>query len=121
MDGGIRVPALMRWPGHVTPGIDISEPISNMDLMPTLAEIMDQSLPTDKDIDGKSLLSLLTGKTKHTPHDFLFHYCTDKLHAVRWRPKEGKSLLLCRQAKCCQKVSRSLLLYRQAICWHVET
>ena len=34
-EGGCRVPGILRWPGHVTPGRVVSEPICSVDLLPT--------------------------------------------------------------------------------------
>ena len=38
-EGGIRVPLIVRWPGHVEPGSVTNEPIIGTDFYPTLAEI----------------------------------------------------------------------------------
>ena len=39
IEGGIRVPGVIRWPGVVTPGSVLSHPTSLMDWLPTVAEI----------------------------------------------------------------------------------
>ena len=89
MDGGIRVPTVVRWPGHIVPETVIDEPLSNMDLFNTFAELVDQPIPNDRTIDGSSLVPILTGQTKKSPHEFLIHYCQEVIHAIRWRPPEG--------------------------------
>lgn len=62
-EGGIRVPGILRWPGHTTPGQTISEPIASYDLLPTLCAIARTSPPTDRALDGSNLLPLFeTGK-----------------------------------------------------------
>ncbi len=89
VDGGIRVPTIVRWPGRVTPASRIDEPLSNMDFFSTFAELVGRPVPGDRPVDGASLVPLLTGETERSPHEFLIHYCQDKVHAVRWRPPEG--------------------------------
>ena len=40
MEGGIRVPTMLRWPGVIPPGTSLDAPTSQMDLMPTIADII---------------------------------------------------------------------------------
>lgn len=89
-DGGIRMPTIIRWPNNVPAGHVIDEPVSLMDVLPTVAHVLNVSLPDDLVIDGHNLLPLLTGQMTSSPHEFLFHYCQEKVHAVRYRPRTGK-------------------------------
>lgn len=57
-EGGIRVPGMVRWPVKIKPGIS-DEPNSTMDVLPTICELIDQDLPSNREIDGVSILSLL--------------------------------------------------------------
>jgi len=68
-EGGIRVPGLVRWPGHVSPGARSGEPVCGIDLLPTLCEVINVPAPTDRPIDGTSFLPVLAGKeiTRETP------------------------------------------------------
>ncbi|XP_070180146.1 steryl-sulfatase-like isoform X2 [Littorina saxatilis] len=91
-DGGIRVPTILKWPGKVTPGHVTDEPISLMDVMPTIAHALHVQLPANHVVDGKDLLPLLSGEEKRSPHEFLFHYCQDEVHAVRYRPRDGSKV-----------------------------
>ena len=60
-EGGIRVPAIVRWPGHVRPG-SASDRISGFeDWMPTLMEIAGITGAVTKDRDGISLVPTLVG------------------------------------------------------------
>ncbi|XP_041352309.1 steryl-sulfatase-like [Gigantopelta aegis] len=92
VDGGIRVPTVMRWPGHITPGTVVDEPTSLMDVLPTVAKAMGASVPDDRQLDGYDLLPLLQKQTLVSSHEFMFHYCGTEVHAVRYRPREGKSV-----------------------------
>ncbi|XP_053827037.1 steryl-sulfatase [Vidua macroura] len=91
-EGGIRVPGLLRWPGVVQAGAYIDEPTSNMDIFPTIVQLADAQLPSDRIIDGHDLLPLLQGKVTQSKHEFLFHYCNAYLNAVRWHPESSESV-----------------------------
>jgi len=86
-DGGVRMPTIVSWPGHIQAGILFNELTSTMDLLPTIAKLTGGDLPEDRVIDGKDLLPLLTDKTQESSHEFLFHYCGNQVHAVRYQPK----------------------------------
>ena len=89
-DGGIRVPTILKWPGKVASGQVTDEPVSLMDVLPTIARAVHAQLPANHVVDGKDLLPLLTGDEGRSPHEFLFHYCQDRVDAVRYRPREGE-------------------------------
>jgi uncharacterized sulfatase len=55
-EGGIRVPFVAQWPGRLPPGLRYGAPVSNIDLLPTLAAAAGVRLPTDRHIDGVNLL-----------------------------------------------------------------
>ena len=61
-EGGIRVPFIARWPGHIASGTTCDEPILSVDLYPTLVDLAGESLPKDQPADGVSLVSCLTTK-----------------------------------------------------------
>ena len=88
-DGAIRVPGLVRWPGVLPANTVITEPTSLMDVFHMVSSVVGVPLQTDRVYDGHDILPLLKGETKVTPHEFMFHYCGDKLHAARYSPKTG--------------------------------
>ncbi|MCK4431090.1 MAG: arylsulfatase [Candidatus Aminicenantes bacterium] len=69
-EGGIRVPMVARWPGHIAPGTTSDHVSAFWDVLPTLAEIA--GTPVPKDIDGISFRPALLGKTGQKKHDFLY-------------------------------------------------
>ena len=72
-EGGLRVPFLVRWPGHIAAGSADGTPAVGMDLFPTLCALADVSVPSGKVYDGESLLPILTGgKSGPTRPIFLF-------------------------------------------------
>ncbi|ELU09136.1 hypothetical protein CAPTEDRAFT_144340 [Capitella teleta] len=89
-EGGIRVPTCVQWPAKLPRRTLVSEPTSQMDLMPTLASIVGGRMPTDRYIDGKDILPLLTGDELRTPHEFLFHYTGQRVSAIRYMPEESR-------------------------------
>lgn len=63
-EGGHRVPCFIRWPGgKLAPaGTDISQLATNMDIVPTIAELCGIAVPPDLKLDGISLVPLLRGE-----------------------------------------------------------
>ena len=82
-EGGFRVPMIARWPAHIPAGSVCNEPSMNIDLFPTCLSLVGAELPSDRIIDGKDILGLLTGKEKESPHETLFFYHHDRLEAIR--------------------------------------
>ena len=83
-EGGMRVPALAWWPGHVPAGRTSPAIVSNMDVLPTFAKLADAALPPNRKIDGQDLSALLTGGTKiASPYEAFYFYHANQLKAVR--------------------------------------
>lgn len=61
-EGGIRVPGILQWPGHIKPGTLSDEPVSGVDLLPTLCEIADVPQPSDRVLDGASFRGIFRGE-----------------------------------------------------------
>ena len=72
LEGGIRVPFFVKWPGHVPAGKAYDEPVIQLDILPTALTAAGIDVAADKKLDGKDLLPYLTGKEKSTPHDALY-------------------------------------------------
>lgn len=58
-EGGIRVPGIFSWPGRIPAGQVVTQPATVLDVLPTLADILDVPLPADRIIDGASITALL--------------------------------------------------------------
>ena len=107
-DGGIRVPGIMHWPGKIQPAIIVDTAVSTMDIFPTTLAIVDsvmneggtfaESMHIERDrlLDGKDIRAWVPGlsgnpsdvakaKSGQAPHDYMFHYCGNEIHAVRIR------------------------------------
>lgn len=60
-EGGIRVPLVIKWPGHVRPGSVSAEPVISTDFYPTILDAVGQRPLPHQHVDGRSLVPLLTG------------------------------------------------------------
>ena len=82
-DGGIRVPMIVRWPGHIRAGAVSDVPWYFADFLPTVAEIVGFDLPAG--IDGISILQTLVGDEVDPEDRFLYWGGTKgRPEAVRW-------------------------------------
>ena len=77
-EGGIRVPAIISWPGHLPQGETRNQLAMNIDWFPTIVDLCEVS-DADMNVDGKSLVPLIKDNSVESPHDalhfdFLFEY-----------------------------------------------
>ncbi|TLU64326.1 sulfatase [Thalassotalea litorea] len=72
LEGGLRVPFLMKWPAHIQAGSKYRYPISQMDLLPTFYAAANGDADQLTDIDGVDLVPFLTEDTQERPHEVLF-------------------------------------------------
>ena len=91
IEGGIRVPAMIRWPGKNIEGNlnEINTATTLMDFFPTIKDILENESGKNEDainlqhqIDGKSFYPLLKGQVENI-HTFIRHYCGTAIHALR--------------------------------------
>jgi arylsulfatase A-like enzyme len=59
-EGGIRVPAILRWPGHIPAGVVSTQVGITMDLTATILAISGATVPADTKLDGMNLMPLLS-------------------------------------------------------------
>ena len=73
-EGGLRIPFIVRWPGKIKPGRVSNLLCSQIDILPTLAELAGTKPPAD--IDGLSILPEILGEDavghKQQQHEFLY-------------------------------------------------
>ncbi len=82
-EGGMRVPCIVRWPGHVAAGRTSDELAASIDLFPTLAALGGAEVPDDRTVDGVDLSDLLLDDTATSPRDAFWYYRMNDLEAVR--------------------------------------
>ncbi|MCK5173804.1 MAG: sulfatase-like hydrolase/transferase, partial [Planctomycetes bacterium] len=84
MDGGMRVPCVMRWLGRIPAGTSCDELTSTIDIMPTFANLAGGNAPKDRIIDGRDIYPLMAGQAgAKSPHEAFYLYFTSQLQAVR--------------------------------------
>ncbi|MFP6583969.1 MAG: sulfatase-like hydrolase/transferase, partial [Candidatus Hydrogenedentota bacterium] len=79
--GGVVVPFLIRWPGHIEAGGVSNVPISLLDLFPTIAATVNAPLPGDRTLDGRDLWPIIRGEHTGTLHE-----------AIVWRSGNYKAI-----------------------------
>ncbi|MDP0492411.1 MAG: sulfatase-like hydrolase/transferase [Verrucomicrobiota bacterium JB023] len=61
-EGGIRVPGLVRWPGHIEAGTRSEVPVIGTDIFTTVLSMLELPLPEDRTIDGANALPAFSGR-----------------------------------------------------------
>jgi len=72
LEGGIRVPFIMSWPGKIKENTTYDYPVSTLDLLPTFFEAAGGKSNEIKDIDGVDLLPYIQGEKTDRPHQILY-------------------------------------------------
>jgi arylsulfatase len=85
MEGSLRVPFIMRWPGHVPAGRVSNEIVHEVDTFTTLARIAEVEVPRDRPIDGVDQTDFLCGRSEKSKREGFPVYVADRLEAVKWR------------------------------------
>ena len=80
-DGGYRVPLIASWPGVIAAGRVIGAMAMNIDVLPTIAEILGLE-PAAAVVDGRSLLPVFRG-AEESPHEFLYYFNNERVVGVR--------------------------------------
>ncbi len=111
-EGGWRVPAAVRWPGHIKAGVWSNEIMHHMDWLPTFLAIAGEPNVTEKlltgysaigrdykvHLDGYNFLPYLTGKEDKGPRDEIFYFSDDgDLTALRY--KDWKAIFMEQRAE----------------------
>lgn len=99
-EGGMRAPAVIRWPGHIKPGTVLNDIFASYDWMPTFVEIAGGAKGNDLNkqimagkypgivktkLQGVNQLDYLTGKSEKSARDTFFYYGGPVPSAVRYK------------------------------------
>ena len=84
LEGGLRAPALIRWPGRIKPGVTDGM-VHAVDLFNTLVDVGGAKVPTDRPIDGMDMLPFLTGVVDKSPRSSFPLYMEGELYGVKFR------------------------------------
>jgi arylsulfatase A-like enzyme len=80
-EGGIRVPFIARWPGRIPAGLQRNGIAVTMDVLPTILDAVKMPVPENMEIDGHSLMPLLTG------NDY------SRTDAIHWETKHNLAVI----------------------------
>jgi len=81
----LRVPFLIRWPGKIPARRVSNEIVHQIDLFPTLANIIGADLPKDRIIDGVDQSDFLMAKSEKSARESVIIYIGNELFGVKWR------------------------------------
>lgn len=79
-EGGLKVPFMMKWQGHIPAGTVYTRPVISLDIFATIASIIGIELPKDRTYDGVDLMPYANGKK------------TDAHKAIYWRSDFNKAI-----------------------------
>jgi len=85
LEGSLRVPFIMRWPGKIPAGLLTNEIVHEMDLYPTFANIVGGTIPGDRVIDGVDQTDFFLGKQEKSNREGIILYVGNDLFGVKWR------------------------------------
>jgi arylsulfatase A-like enzyme len=83
-DGGVRVPGIVRWPGHVSAGRVSDEPLATIDLFPTLMALTGAADGGALPLDGKPAADFLLGRDAASPGNLYLFFDKEFLQAARF-------------------------------------
>lgn len=84
LEGGQRVPAVIRWPRVIPAGMETDKLLTTMDVLPTFAKLSGATLPKGLVIDGKDMMPVLLDGAE-SPHEYFFYAHWGELEGVRWK------------------------------------
>ncbi len=85
MEGSLRTPFLIRWPGRIAAGRVSNEIVHELDTYTTFAAIAGAKIPTDRVIDGVDQTDFLLGRNEASSRVSVLAFCADRLQAVKWK------------------------------------
>ena len=85
MEGSLRAPFIIRWPGRIPAGRVSNEIVHQVDIYTTFAKIAGASVPQDRPIDGVDQTDFLLGNSEQSSREGFPVFVADRLEAVKWR------------------------------------
>jgi arylsulfatase len=85
LEGGIRVPFMIRWPGKIAAGRESNEIVHGVDMFATLARFAGAEVPADRPIDSIDQADFFLGKSEKSAREGFPIWCADRLMAAKWR------------------------------------
>jgi arylsulfatase A-like enzyme len=72
LEGGIRVPFLVKWPGQLPAGRVYDKPVIQLDILPTVLAAANIDVAENDNLAGVDMRPYLDGKNDAAPHDALY-------------------------------------------------
>jgi arylsulfatase A-like enzyme len=91
MEGSLRVPFIIRWPGRIAAGRVSNEIVHEVDTYTTFAKIAGAQIPKDRLIDGVDQFDFFLGNSEKSKRDGFLVFVADRLEAVKWRNWKGST------------------------------
>jgi len=85
MEGSLRVPFIMRWPGRIAAGRVSNEIVHEVDTYTTFAKMAGAQIPGDRPMDGVDQTDFFLGKSDRSNREGFPVFVADRLEAVKWR------------------------------------
>ena len=85
MEGSLRTPAIVRYPGHVPAGQVSNEIVHITDMFTTLVRWAGLEVPNDRVIDGLDQRAFIEGKQKTSNREGFLYWMNDTLYGVKWQ------------------------------------
>ena len=85
LEGSLRVPYIIRWPGKVPAGKVSNEIVHEMDLFATFASIAGGKVPSDRVIDSVDQSKFFLGKQEKSNRDGFIVYVGNDIFGIKWR------------------------------------
>lgn len=92
LEGGIRIPFLVQWKGHLPAGGTYDQPVISLDILPTALAAAGLTAPPEARVDGVNLLPFLKAETQGVPHETLywrFRFPPNQPARHRWAIRQG--------------------------------
>ena len=83
LEGGLRIPAIARWPGHIRPNTTTAQVSISMDWLPTFLEISGGTPDGAYPPDGTSLVPALTQTGAPIPRRLFWRFKANVQRSVR--------------------------------------
>lgn len=85
MEGGLRAPLIIRWPGKIPAGHVSNQIVHIVDIHPTLARLAGAKIPDDRAFDGVDMADFFLGKRDKSGREGFVIFVGDDLRAMKWR------------------------------------
>lgn len=85
MEGSLRTPFIIRWPGRIPAGRVSNEIVHSVDTFTTFARIGGAVVPQDRPIDGVDQSEFLFGRSEQSAREGFPVFVADRMEAVKWK------------------------------------